>query len=365
MFLSAKTPLVAIDIGSHSIKAAQLARSGNKYELLSFGMMPLENETIVDGVIKKEDVVIEALGNLLKAEQIQVKYAVTSVSGEAVIIKKIKVPLMSRAELEKTINQEAEQYIPFDIDDVSVDFQILGRSSDKIVEILEDEEGETDKSDKMEILLVAVQKEIIDNRVGILTDCGLKPVIVDLDVFALVNALALSHDLTEAGTVALIDLGASFTHMNIVADGVTSFTRDIPMGGLACTQKLMSEFGILYPDAEAFKRGEIPEKVSRESVVHVISDAFIKLAEEIGKSFEFFSSTSTSKVSRIFISGGGALVPGVDYLFQDKLGVPVEFLSPLQGIKVNPRKFDREFAAKMGPIAAVAVGLATRKFDYK
>ncbi|OGW14304.1 MAG: hypothetical protein A3K09_07980 [Nitrospinae bacterium RIFCSPLOWO2_12_FULL_47_7] len=362
MFLSAKTPLVAIDIGSHSVKVAQLAKSGEDYELLSFGMMPLESETLVDGIIKKEDVVVDAIGKLLKAEKIQVKYCVASVSGEAVIVKKINVPMKSHAELSQSINQEAEQYIPFDIDDVSVDFQILGRSK-KPVEALGDGQNEPDKSDMMEILLVAVQKELIDNRVNVLMDCGLKPVIVDLDVFALVNALAISRDLNHTGTTALIDLGASFTHMNIISDGLTAFTRDIPMGGLLCTQKLMSEFGVLYPEAEAFKQGKIPESVTKESVVQVIGDAFVKLAEEIRKSLEFFNTTSTNKVGRIFISGGGALVPGANHLFQDKLGVPVELLNPC--IKVNPKKFDREFVSQICPIAAVAIGLATRKFDYK
>ncbi len=357
MFLSAKTPLVAIDIGSHSIKVAQLAGARDKYELSSFGLMPLENEAIVDGVVKKEDVVIDALSRLIKAEKILARHAVASVAGEAVIVKKIKVPMMSEKDLVQTINHEAEQYIPFDIDDVSIDFQIIGRG----VAAEPEEEG---GQEKLEILLVAVQKELIDSRTGILTEAGLKPVIVDLDMFAIVNALGISRDLSRLGPIALLDLGATFTHVNIVLNGFTAFTRDIPLGGFSCTQKLMSEFGVSGEQAEAIKRGELPEKVEREAAVRVMADSFEKIAEEAQKSFEFFSATTNARVERIFVSGGGSLVPGAAGLLGEKLGAPAELLDPFAAVKIG-RNFDREMASRMAPIAAVAIGLATRKFDYK
>ncbi|MBI4382975.1 MAG: type IV pilus assembly protein PilM [Nitrospinae bacterium] len=357
MFLSAKTPLVAIDIGSHSIKVAQLAGVRDKYELLSFGLMPLESEAIVDGVVKKEDVVIDTLSRLVKAEKIPTRYAVASVAGEAVIVKKIKVPMMSEKELVLSINHEAEQYIPFDIDDVSIDFQIIGRG------VAAEPEEESDQ-EKMEILLVAVQRELIDSRTGILAEAGLKPVIVDLDMFAIVNALGVSRDLSRLGSVALLDLGATFTHVNIVLNGFTAFTRDIPLGGSSCTQKLMSGFGVSYEQAEAIKRGEMPEKVEREDAVRVLADSFEKIAEEVQKSFEFFSATTNTPVERVFVSGGGALVPGAAGLLGEKLGAPAELLDPFAAVKIG-KKFDREMASRMAPIAAVAIGLATRKFDYK
>lgn len=364
MFLSAKTPLVAVDIGSHSVKVAQLAKPRDKYELVSFGMLPLEPETVIDGVIKKEAIVSDAISNLLKAEKIQTKYAVVSVVGEAVIIKKIRVPLKSYAELTHTIKKEAEQYVPFDIDDVSVDFQILDRGSKQAFRG-EDEGSEADRANKMDILLVAVQKETIDNRVGVLRDAGLKSVIVDLDIFALVNALAISQDLTKLGTSALIDLGSSFTHMNILQEGMTSFTRDITMGGGLCTKKLMTKFDLQQPEAEALKRGEIPEKIDKQEVLEIITDSYQKIIEEIEKSFDQFSSTTGSAVGQVYLSGGGALIPGAENLFQSKLRVPVEILNPWENIDIDPKKFDRETISQMGPIAAVAIGLATRKFDYE
>ncbi len=359
MFLSANTPLVAIDIGTSSIKLAQVAGSRNKYELTSFGVMPLPHEAIVDGVIREDELVVDALSKLIKAEKIQTRYGVASVSGEAVIIKKIKVPIMTEAELAESIAKEAEQYIPFDIDDVAIDFQILTQSG------LQDFEEEDAEEGKMEVLLVAVQKEIIDSRTAILEEAGLKPVIIDLDSFAAVNALGLSGDLSSSGSLAVIDLGASFIHLNVIQNGQTGFTQDIPGGGAQCTERLMSEFSLEFAQAEALKAGDIPDSVDREEAVATIVESFNSIFEEVERSFEFFSSTSNTQVEKVYLTGGGALTPGVDQLLSQKLKIPVEILNPLDNIKVSSRKFDRELIAQMGPMASVAVGLAIRKFDYK
>jgi len=361
MFLSSKTPLVALDVGSNAIKLAQLRplNSKNNFELTSFGIMPLPEDSIVDGVIKKHDDVVDALIRLVKAEKVNTKFAVASVAGEAVIIKKIKVPEMSAEELQDCIADEAEQYIPFDIDDVAIDFQILGPSSRGGVD--EDSDGE----DTMDILLVAVQREMIYNRTDVLIDAGLKPVIVDLDVFALLNAVSLSHDLSEMGAVALIDLGESFTHVNIVLDGVTAYTRDIPVGGGYCTRRLMSTFDVNYSQVADLKGGKMPSGVDSDKVVEVITTSFDKVLDEIQKCFEFFSTTSNMEVEKIILTGGGAMIQGVDGFFSDHLKVPVEIIDPLRGIKVNSRSFDKATIAELAPLSTVAIGLATRRFDYQ
>lgn len=358
MFLSEKTPLVAVDIGSYSIKLAQLAQTRGTYELLGFGAMPLEEGCVVDGVVRRQHEVIEGLTNLIKAEKVETKFTVSSVAGEAVIIKRIKVPSMSEEELAESIGEEAEQYIPFDIDDVSIDFQILDTSP---VKTEEDEEDE----DKMEILLVAVQREIIDNRMDLLLEAGLKPAIIDLDVFAMVNAASLGADLTKMGAVALIDLGESFTHLNIMLDGVTAYTRDIPVGGHTCTRKLMSKFEINFKQAIDFKSGHIPNRIQKDGVAEVIIGSFDKILDEIQKSFEFFSTTSNTQVERIMICGGGALIRGVDAFLSGHLKIPVQVLDPLQGLKIQKSNIDRETLQRMAPISTVAIGLATRRFDYQ
>jgi len=222
MFLSENTPLVAIDIGSHSIKMAQMRGSGGKFELLNFSLMPLKDDSIIDGVIRKHDEVVETLTKMIKLEKIDTRFAVASIAGEAVIIKKIRVAKMTMEELKANIEKEAEQHIPFDIDDVSIDFQLLDKNGS----------AENEDPDTMEILLVAVQKDLVDSLSDVLYDAGLKPAIIDLDVFAMVNAFELGVDLKAGGVVAVIDLGESYTHLHIMQEGLTAYTRDIPLGAI-------------------------------------------------------------------------------------------------------------------------------------
>lgn len=358
MFLSAKTPLLAVDIGSNSIKVARVMGPSKRFELANFGVMPLEPESVIEGVVQDEDHVVDALGRLVKAEQVETPYAVASVAGEAVMIKKIKVPMMSQEELEEFIPQEAEQYIPFDIDDVRIDFQILEGTP-----VIEEHEFE-EEEEKQEILLVAVQNDIIDSRTSVLTAAGLKPVIIDLDVFAMVNAISISRNLRDLGSVAIIDLGGAFTHLNILMDGVTSYTRDIPIGQDACTNKLMEKFDLEFRDSENIKVGALPEGAERQEIIDAITESFDPILEELNKSFEFFGTTSNSQVEAAFICGGGALIPGVDGFLADRLGVPVEIFNPFEAIKLGGRKFDSQSLSLMAPMATVAMGLAARRFTY-
>ena len=359
MFLSAKTPLLAVDIGSNSIKVGRLMGSTKRFELANFGIMPLEPESVVDGMVQDEDHVADALNRLIKAENLESSpHAVAAVAGEQVMIKKIKVPMMSQEELEEFIPQEAEQYIPFDIDDVRIDFQILEGTP-----VMEEHEFE-EEEEKQEILLVAVQNEIIESRINVLTAAGLKPVIIDLDVFAMVNAIGLSRNLRDLGSVAVIDLGGSFTHLNILMDGVTSYTRDIPIGQDVCTGKLMEKFEMEFRESEEIKVGALPQGAERQEVVDMIIESFDPILEELNKSFEFFGTTSNSQVEHAFICGGGALIPGVDGFLSDRLGIPIEIFNPFEAVKLARGKFDPESLSLMAPMATVAIGLAARRFTY-
>lgn len=358
MFLSAKTPLLAVDIGSNSIKIGRLMGVPGKYKLSNFGVMPLESESVIEGVVQDEDHVVDTLARLVKAEDVDTPYAVTSVAGEAVMVEKIKVPMMSYQELEEFIPQEVERYIPFDIDDVRIDFQVLEGAP----ALDEHEFGEEEA--KQEILLVAVPNEIIDSRSNVLAAAGLKPVIIDLDVFALVNAINISRNLQDMGSVAIIDLGGAFTHLNILIDGATSYTRDIPVGQDACTNTLMKKYGLEYRESENIKVGAIPEGVEKEEVIETVIESFEPIMEELHKSFEFFGTTSNSQVEQAFVCGGGAMIPGVDGFLAGRLGVPVETFNPLEAIRLGARKFDAQSLGQMAPMATVAIGLATRRFDY-
>ncbi len=381
MFLSKKSPLVAIDIGSSSIKLVQLTEfKEGQYELTHFGMMPLAEECIVEGVVKNPGLVAQTLKNLIKAEKIQSHYAVSAVAGEAVFIKKIKVPVMSEEELSAKITQEAEQYIPFDIDDVALDFQILGaitvneeyegsEESGFNEESQGNDEQKEDSSEEvegvmMEALLVAVQQDVIDERTDILLEAGLKPAIIDLDVFALMNAARLTNDLSSMGTIALIDLGDSFTHVNIIQDGAMGYTRDIPVGGGYLTSMLMSKFRVSFKQVLDIKRGKFSSEVEEEEVIKTIVQAYKKVLDEVQNFFKYFSTLSNHQIERVLLCGGGSMIRGLDGFFADYLKVPVEVMDPMRRIKINPKDFDQSLVDEMSGLSTVALGLATRRFDY-
>ncbi|MEK9630183.1 MAG: pilus assembly protein PilM [Nitrospinota bacterium] len=382
MFLSRKTPLVAVDMGSHSIKMVQLAElKDGSFELMNLGVMPLEEGSIVEGSIKNPGQVSEALSSLIKAEKINSNYVVASVSGEAVFIKKIKIAAMTEEELSEKITEEAEQYIPFDINDVALDLQILGPANGSEIESVEEEKEDADdkteeeekksadeeegaEEEMVKALLVAVQREVIDERTDVLLEAGLKPAIIDLDVFALMNAARLNKDITAMGSIALIDLGDSFTHINILQNGSIGYTRDIPIGGGYCSSMLMSKFQVPFNQTHRMKGGYLPDGVEREEVLALIVQGYKKVLEEIQKSFEYFSTISNSRVERILLSGGGCLINGIDGFMADYLKVPVENLDPMQAVKINPKNFDREMISGLAGLSTVAMGLATRRFDY-
>ena len=384
MFLSKKSPLIAIDIGSSSIKLVQLRElKRGKYELAHFGIMPLTEECIVEGLIKKPELVAEALNKLIKTEKIQSNYAVSSVAGESVFTKKIKVPVMSKEELSKRITNNTQNYIPFDIDDVALDFEILstiradeeeGFKTTEQVNFLHDSQDndvQVESSDDsikmrdfMEVLLVAVKKNTINERSNILKAAGLKPVIIDLDVFALMNAARLTKDLSSMGNVALVDLGDSFTHINIIQGGAVHCALDIPIGGGYLTNVLMSKFKVPFEQILAIKRGKFSSDIKEDEVIEAILEAHKKVLKEIKKYFEYFIILSNHQIERVFLCGGGSMIRGIDGFFNDYLKIPVETLDPMQGIKVNPKKFNQSLINEMSSLYGVALGLATRRFDY-
>ncbi len=371
MSLSNEVPLVAVDIGSHSIKLAQLKQLKGQFELENFGVLPLKPEAIVDGFIKDFDEVANVLSQLIKAEGIKTRFAVGSVAGEAVTIKRLKFPAMSQEELEDRIQKEAEQYIPFDIDDVNMDFQVLrypGDIQNSVHTTEENSAGDADKkpeANQMEMILVAVQREIIESRMEVLMDVGLKPVIMDLDIFAMMNAVGLSADLKQLGTVILADLGNSFTHIHLIDQGFSYFTRDLKIGGQKCTEKLQSRFDLPYKEADALKRGHLPEQIDQKAAVDIIVESFDPILNEIESVMEAFEEQTSRRVKRVILSGGGALINGVRPLFQKDLKLPVQVYDPMKFIKFDDKKFDAQCISDVAPLATISLGLATRRFDYQ
>ena len=346
MFFSKKIEPIALDIGSTFIKLVQLKGSNRNYQLMKFGMIPLPPEVIVEGAVMDAGRVVDAIKELLAAQKVATKEVVISVSGSSVIIKRVSVADMTDEELAESIKWEAEQYIPFSIDDVNVDFQKLGAGAT---------EGQAD------VLLVAVKKDKINDYVNLVKEAGLDPVVMDVDAFALANMYELNYDV-EAGTTALLNIGASVMNINILKDGMSIFTRDITVGGNRYTEGLQRDFGLTNEDAEKVKRGESVEGADKDQISAVMSSVTEDIVAETQRSFEFFRSTTGSEqVSRVFVSGGCALIGHFTSILSERLEIPVEVANPFKNVKIDPKKFDAAIIEESAPLCAVAVGLAIRR----
>jgi len=347
-FLSRRRPSVGLDIGASSIKAVQLKRSGKGYELQHLGMAPLRPETIVDGVIMDSETVISAIKEIYAANQITTQDVAVAVSGHSVIVKKIKVQRMKPQELEEVIPWEAEQYIPYAIEDVNLDFQVL--------------ETNPPDSPEMDVLLVAVKKDIINDYLTILASAGLNVGVVDVDAFALENAYSISYEVKPDEIVALINLGAAVMNINILKGGVSEFTRDSAIGGNRYTESIQKMLGLSYDQAEALKLGQEVEGRTFADAKPVIEMVNAELSAEIRRSLDFFrSSTHHDTIHRVLLSGGCARLPGLVSYLNEALDLPIELNNPLRAVKADPKRFDPEYLDYIAPQLAVSVGLALRE----
>jgi type IV pilus assembly protein PilM len=348
MFLAKKKEIVGLDIGSSSIKLVELKEGKKGYRLQNLALSPLPPEAIVDGALMDSVTIIDAIKDLIGQAKTKTKSAVTSVSGHSVIVKKITLPFMTEAELEESIQWESERYIPFDINDVNIDFQILG--------------SDAENPDVMDVILVAAKKDIINDYVSVIMEAGLNPVIVDVDAFALENMLAINYELEKGESIAIANVGASITSINILKNNVSAFTRDIFKGGSQVTEEIQRQLHIDFDEAEKIKVGSKMEGTSQPVIQKVLKEASESLAIEIGNSLEFFQSASTyEKIAKLYLSGGGSKIKDFDILLQQQIGIPVEMINPFKNIEFSEKHFDLEYMREIGPAMAVGVGLASRK----
>jgi type IV pilus assembly protein PilM len=267
-----------------------------------------------------------------------------SLSGHSVIIKKIQLPSMTEAELAESIQWEAEQYIPFDINDVNLDYVVL----------------ETGSSDTMDVLLVAVKRDRINDYTSVIVQAGKEPVLVDVDVFAVQNAFETNYS-SRGETVALVNVGASVMNINVLHDGNSVFWRDVAFGGNLYTEAIQREFNLPREDAEKLKLGEDVGQVTRQQVDSVLGAASEDLAAELQKTIDFFIATSSvDRLDRVMLSGGGSLVANLESILQERFQVNVELLNPFRNIRYNESDFDPDWINSNAPAMAVAVGLAIR-----
>jgi type IV pilus assembly protein PilM len=340
--------LVGLDIGSSAIKLVELKEKKGEFYLQRLGVEPLSPEAIVDGSIMDSSLVVDAIHKLNDQTKVKTTNYATSLSGHSVIIKKIQLPAMPAEELAESIQWEAEQYIPFDINDVRLDYVVL-------------QEGEPGR-DNMEVLLVAVKRDKVNDYVSVISQTGKTPVLVDVDAFAVQNAYEVNYDVDNRKVVALINMGAGVTNINILARGTTVFWRDISFGGNQFTEALQREFNLSFDQSEALKRGQQVDRYGPNDARPVLDTVSAEMAGEIRKTFDFFSATaSEGPVDELMLSGGCSLTPNLQQVLRDRFEVTTELMNPLRRVHFKESDFDASWLQSIGPMMAVSLGLAIRK----
>jgi type IV pilus assembly protein PilM len=346
--LSRTKGVVGLDIGSFAVKLVELKeRKAGEYHLQRLGIEPLSPEAIVDGSIMDSSLVVDAIQKLNDETGVKNSSYATSLSGHSVIIKKIELPIMAPEELAESIQWEAEQYIPFDINDVRLDYVLLSEGA---------------SGDQMEVLLVAVKRDKVNDYVSVISQTGKVPALVDVDAFAIQNAYEMNYDVDALKVVALVNMGAGVTNINILARGGTVFWRDISFGGNQFTEALQREFNFSFEQAESLKRGENVDRYSAADARPVLESVAAEMAAEIQKTFDFFAATSSEgPVDELVLAGGCSLTAMLQQVLRDRFGVPTELMNPLRRIHYKESDFNGEWLQAIAPMMAVSVGLAARK----
>jgi type IV pilus assembly protein PilM len=342
--------LVGLDIGSSSVKAIELKASGKGYRVSAIGVEAVPPDSIVDGAIIDGGAVADAVRRLFTNKRFKAKDIVASLSGNSVIVKKITLPAMTESELSESIYWEAEQYIPFDIQDVNLDYEILDPGTGQ------------DSQGSMEVLLVAAKKDKIADYTNVIAQAGKTPVIVDVDVFALQNAYEANYGFEPTAVIAILNAGASAININILTGSQSVFTRDVSMGGNAFTEAVQKELNLPYDAAEMLKKGQDVEGATFEDARAVLRAMTDNVLLEVEKTFDFFKATAASdRIDRIMLCGGASRVDGFAESLRERFDTEVERFDPFRQVACDPKKLGIASAEDLAPVAAVALGLALRK----
>lgn len=348
---AAKRQLVGLDIGSRAIKLVQIKELKGRYILQKFGIKPLEPEVIVDGTVMDAGRVIDVIKELIQEQGVKVKNVALSVSGHAVIVKKINLPQTPDDQMEAKVKEAAEQYIPFDINEVNLDWFILNPA-----------ETTEDGQAQMAVLLVAAKKDKVNELTEIARGAGLIPKVLDVDAFAIENMYSINYEVKPEELTALVNIGASVMNVNIVKGNVSVFTRDIAVGGHRYAEALQRDLGVTADEAEAAQQGKLKEGLDATTVKGVIDGINAEVASEIARTVDYFKSigTDAADVTKIVLCGGCAKVAGLAEQLTGRMGVPVEVANPFNQVDLAQGGFDQAALAEVAPQAAVGVGLAIR-----
>jgi type IV pilus assembly protein PilM len=338
-----KKTTVGLDIGSGLIKMCVVSHAGGEPTLTKVAFATVSDDAIVEGEVIDAGVVADAVRELLASNGVKTKDAVIAIGGRDVIIKKISMDRMSEDDAREVIRWEAEQHVPFDMENVELDFQIL------------DPDGE---GLQMTVLLVAAKRELIEGRIGLLNEAGLDAKIIDVDAFALHNAFELNHPDEMSGIIALVNIGHETTNINILEDGIPVLTRDMPLGTRRLREDLQRERGISVEEAEQMIRGG----ERNELLDPFVASRGDELATGIERAAAFLQSSSRSggQINRLYLVGGGARVPGLAKVLADRLRVKVELANPLGRLAVAEGVFDDMNMDEVAPLLMLPIGLALR-----
>jgi type IV pilus assembly protein PilM len=351
---SGKKQIVGLDIGSSSLKLMDIQESGNGPVVNRFVQMPLEKGIIVDGAIADLSLLVEALKTLVKMAGCQRKGIVTSLSGHSVIIKKATFPAMEDQELRDVIHDEAAKYLPFDsMDDVNFDFQVLGQNEYN--------------PNQLDVIIVAAKKDIIETYVEAIEMAGLTAIILDVDSFALETMYERNYDYEEQDIAVIVNIGASITNINVMKNATSIFTRDFTMGGNAVTEAIQAQYGVSFEEAERMKTDGLQgsDKVPDDFQYRLLSFAD-PIISEIERSIDYFRSTyGDEDIKLVLLAGGGAFIPGIKNELGQRLNISTEIVNPFRKIDCSAKAVAPDSIERVGPVAAVAVGLALRRIGDK
>ena len=352
MLFARSKNLVGLDIGDSSVKLAELRDlgRGRGYQLTALASEPLSQEAIVDGAIMDSGLVIETIQRLFRNSRVRTKQIATSLSGHSVIIKRVSLPVMNEQELAESIQWEAEQYIPFDIEDVAMDYQILEGSS-------------LSGEGNMDVLLVAVKKDKITDYTSVVTQAGLQPAVVEVDAFSLQNVFEANYDAEPQQIIALIDIGAAVTSITLIQGSNPAFWRDINIGGNQYTDAVQKELNLNAEMSDRVKRGEDVNGVKPDSVQPILAAVTEDVCSEIQKTIDFYKATNASDepLDKIYLTGGSSQLVNLKEALAQRFRTSVEYLNPFRKIQPASKDLTPDVLHRLAPGCAVAVGLALRK----
>ncbi len=342
--------LVGLDIGADTIKLVELGFGYHGFYLKMLEAASLSAGAILDGDRLNTELIADSIRKLFQEHNIKNKKVAVGVSGSSVAVKLIQLPKVPKDELDEIIPWEAEQYLPFDPGKSFIDYQILPTSPEEKT---------------MNLLLAACSREKVNELLQIVQKAGLYPAVVDLALLALENQYEINYHLENHKPMALIDIGAGQTSINFLINGSTALAGALPLGGNTYTSAISERLGLSLERAEMAKRGRSIGKANPKALRQILINVSLELIHKIKQYIKSFSATHQTEVSRILLSGGGGLLRGFDHLLSEGLGLPVERTNPFKEIAVDNKKFTLEQISYMTPLAAVGVGLATRRLGDK